>query len=378
MKPDLMIYCQHSLGLGHFIRSIALAEALAENFAVTFFNGGPVPQGIALPEGVRFIHLPPLRLEQDGSLSGAGDPAVILAARRDRMLTEASALRPAVLVVELYPFGRKKFAGEIDPLIASVHARGGQVVCSVRDVLVTARVDQMRHDERAAATLNALFDRVLVHTDPVLFRLDDSFRPATPLAIPVDHTGYVLRKAGGTAVARPGGPTLVAAGGGAVGHAIYRAAIEAQPILAESHGWDMTLVAGPLFPEADWLDLVERAQQVPGLTLVRAVPSMAPLLAASGRFVGQCGYNSALEVCQARLPALFVPFARGQESEQTCRAEKLRELGLAEWMPETELDGTALARRLSALLSPASDAQIAIDGARESARILLESVRCTA
>ncbi len=378
MTPDLLIYCQHSLGLGHFIRSLTLAEALAEHFAVTFFNGGPVPQGIALPDAIRFIHLPPLRLEEDGSLSGAGDPAVILAARRDRMLAEASALLPAVLVVELYPFGRKKFAGEIDPLIASVRAHGGQVVCSVRDVLVTARADQARHDERAAMTLNAQFDRVLVHTDAALFRLDQTFNPATRLVIPVDHTGYVLRGTDCIAGGHPGGPTLVAAGGGVVGHAIYHAAIAAQPILAETKGWDMTLVAGPLFPEADWLDLIERAQGVQGLTLVRSVPSMSPLLAVSGRFVGQCGYNSALEVCQAGLPALFVPFARGQESEQTCRAEKLHELGLAQWMAEAELDGPTLARRLSDLPPPAGDASIAVNGAQESARILVEAVRCTA
>ena len=33
MKPRLLFYCQHSLGLGHFVRSLALAEALAANEA---------------------------------------------------------------------------------------------------------------------------------------------------------------------------------------------------------------------------------------------------------------------------------------------------------------------------------------------------------
>lgn len=378
MKPTLLLYCQHSLGLGHFVRSLALAEAFAEHFSVIFFNGGPVPQGIELPRGIHFEHLPPLRLQEDGSITGEDDADLLLAKRRDKMLTVASQSRPAVLVVELYPFGRKKFAVEIEPLIECVRAKGGQVTCSVRDVLVTARADQARHDERAVQTLNARFDRVLVHTDRALFALEDSFRPETPLAIPVDYTGYVVREDTCATGQCPDGPTLVAAGGGVVGHAIYQAAIAAQPLLAQSKGWDMTLVAGPLFPEEDWRDLQLQAAGVTGLTLVRAVPSMAPLLAASGRFVGQCGYNSALEVCQAELPALFVPFARGQESEQTFRAAKLQELGLAQWMLESALNGPALVQRLVDLDPPSGAARIAMDGARTSARLLKEAVLCNA
>ncbi len=71
MKPRLLFYCQHSLGLGHFVRSLALVEALATRFDVVFFNGGPVPMAMDLPSAVRFVHLPPLRMEEDGGLSGA-------------------------------------------------------------------------------------------------------------------------------------------------------------------------------------------------------------------------------------------------------------------------------------------------------------------
>jgi predicted glycosyltransferase len=377
MKPGLLLYCQHSLGLGHFVRSLALAEAMAEHFAVTFFNGGPVPEGIVLPDCIRFVHLPPLRMQEDGSIAGEGDVGAILAERRDRMLTVAREAPAAVLVVELYPFGRKKFAVEIDPLIDLVRQRGGRVACSVRDVLVTDRADQSRHDDRAAQTLAKMFDCVLVHTDPRLFVLTDSFQPQVPMKVPVEHTGYVVRSRSAGASGAPDGPTLVAAGGGAVGHALYAAAIDAQSRLKAERGWDMVLVAGPLLPEADWSTLCERTHGVAGLTLLRSVPSMVPLLAASGRFAGQCGYNSALEVCQAGLPALFVPFARGRESEQTARAIKLREVGLADWMPEQGLTGEVLAKRLGALQPPTGGASLDLDGARKSARLLQEMVSCT-
>jgi predicted glycosyltransferase len=378
MKTSLLVYCQHSLGLGHFVRSLALAEAVTEHFSVVFFNGGPVPEGFVLPDNIRFEHLPPIRMQDDGSIIGDIDIDQLLAKRRDHMLAAARETGAKMLVVELYPFGRKKFAVEIDPLIEAVRAQGGRVACSVRDVLVTARVDQARHDDRAAQALNRFFDCVLVHTDERLFALLDSFTPATPLSIPVEHTGYIVRSRQPATGGCEDGPTLVAAGGGAVGQALYRAALAAQRNLFAAKGWQMTLVAGPLFPEADWDVLYASVEGVPGLTLVRSLPSLTPLLARAGRFVGQCGYNSALEVCQAGLPALFVPFARGQESEQTARAEKLKDLGLADWMPEAGLTGAALAEHILALYPPVPGARIDLDGAQKSAGILREMALCSA
>ena len=372
MKPLALLYCQHSLGLGHFVRSLALAEAMVEHFDLVFLNGGPVPEGLALPEGMRFEMLEPLRLQDDGSIAGEGDTESILGLRRERMLEIARTLKPSLLVVELYPFGRKKFAVELDPLIAQVRAGGGKVACSVRDVLVNARLDQARHDERAACKLNAGFDAVLVHSDERLFRLDDSFAPASPLAIPIHHTGYVTRRAEAPSPPNPGGPTLVSAGGGAVGHALYAAALEAQPRLYAERGWKMTLVTGPMFPEADWNRLANAAQGVPGIIAVRSLPALSPLLRRAGRFAGQCGYNSALEVVQAGIPALFVPFARGQESEQTARAGMLESLGLASSLPEADLTGAKLADALLGLEPPKATASLDTDGAANSAGLLRE------
>jgi predicted glycosyltransferase len=370
MKPTAMIYCQHSLGLGHFVRSLTLAEALTDDFQVVFLNGGPVPDGFVLPETIHFIHLPPLRLGEDGSISGAGNTETLLYARRDIMCAAARTARPALLLVELYPFGRKKFAVEIDPLIDIVRGDGGKIACSVRDILVTERADQARHDERAAIKLNACFDAVIVHADARLFDLSDSFNAATPVTVPILYSGYVARACVRQRSIKPDGMTLVAAGGGAVGHTVYLAAIAAQPQLMAERGWAMTLVAGPLFPEADWDGLVMAAHGVDGLRLRRSVPSMQPLLAESGRFVGQCGYNSALEVLQAGLPSLFIPFARGQESEQTARAQKLNGLGLADWMPEKRLADNTLAKRLMALNAPSVTHTLDLKGARKSAVIL--------
>ncbi|MCB0994393.1 MAG: hypothetical protein KDB21_04840, partial [Acidimicrobiales bacterium] len=59
-KPSLLFYCQHSLGLGHLVRSMALADGLREHFDVVLLNGGRLPDGTVVPEGVEVVNLPPL------------------------------------------------------------------------------------------------------------------------------------------------------------------------------------------------------------------------------------------------------------------------------------------------------------------------------
>ena len=49
MKPALLFYCQHSVGLGHLMRSYALCDRLAERFRVVLIAGGELPNGIDPP-----------------------------------------------------------------------------------------------------------------------------------------------------------------------------------------------------------------------------------------------------------------------------------------------------------------------------------------
>lgn len=50
-KPTLLFYCQHSLGMGHLVRSFRLAEALRQEFRTVFVNGGLLPDAPAPANG---------------------------------------------------------------------------------------------------------------------------------------------------------------------------------------------------------------------------------------------------------------------------------------------------------------------------------------
>src|SRR5918994_1726033 len=99
-------------------------------------------------------------------------------ARRRTLLEAYRSSRPRVLLLELFPFGRRKFAAELLPLLD--HARSAPrpplAACSVRDLLVGGRRDQQAHDEVACALANQYLDAVLVHSDPRFARFDETFR----------------------------------------------------------------------------------------------------------------------------------------------------------------------------------------------------------
>ena len=386
-KPVLLMHCQHAVGLGHLTRSLALAAALAEPFRVVIYCGGAVPAHLSPAAGVEIVQLPPLSRNQEGRVVSVDERYTLERARELRaelLVGAARALRPAVVVAELFPFGRRAFAGEIQALIdeARVQPAGPALIaCSVRDILVGRGAQQPDFDESACALVNGHFDAVLVHADPRFARLEESFRSRTPLRSPVHYTGFVTNGASAAPAPAARAPrVVVSAGGGSVGEPLLRAALDSQPSLCRDDGLAMRVIAGPFLAEEGWQELRARAAGRDGLELVRSVPDLPAELRSATASVSQCGYNTALEVLCARVPALVVPYFAPDEDEQTRRAERLVELGAVRALAADQVDGRALAREVRALRHfrpPAVD--LDMGGAQASAEILsrLHALRAT-
>jgi predicted glycosyltransferase len=374
-RPALLFYCQHSLGIGHLTRSFALAAAMTQHFRVVFLNGGRLPPGLAVPSGVEVIDLPALGMDDGHTLvsrDAAHGVAQAQAARRERILRAVREARPAVLLVELFPFGRKKFAGEILPMIRLARRQGARVACSLRDILVDARPDQQHHDDRARWLTDRYFDAVLVHADRRLAALEDSFRPRQPLRTPLHYTGYVVPERDGSQRVPRRDHLLVSAGGGIVGAALFRLALEARARMREP--MPLRIVAGPFLPEMQWLELQLWAAHLPDVELLRQVSDMAPEMRCARASLSQCGYNTALDIVVADVPALVLPYATVTENEQSSRAQRLAALGVLRCAPAT-IGAATLARELDALRAFAPRAAaLDLDGAARSAQCLHELV----
>lgn len=374
-RPTLLFYCQHSLGIGHLTRSFALAAALAEYFHVVFLNGGRLPPGLPVPGGIDLIDLPALGMDDGHTVISRDARHNVAEARAQRRALIESAVRvhrPAVVLVELFPFGRKKFAAEILAMIRLARRQPGapaRIACSLRDILVDARPDQQHHDDRARWLTDRYFDVVLVHADPALARLEDSFHPRQPLRVPVVYTGYVAPARADQGNPVRGEHVLVSAGGGIVGDTLFQTALAARALMRTP--LPIRMIAGPFLPEPQWRSLQQAARGVAGVELVRQVPDMVAEMRRARASVSQYGYNTALDILVSGVPALVVPYATKTENEQSQRALRLAQLGALQHLGADALDAFTLALGIEALLTFQPRAAVLnLQGAAESARRL--------
>ncbi len=351
---DVLLYVQHLLGIGHLRRAALLAKALNQNgISVILVSGGGPVDGLDIG-AAGFVQLPPLRTRDESFselLDSSGRPIdeAWKAARRVRLLALYLAVKPRVLLIEMFPFGRRQMRFELLPLLeaAAASTPRPQVLCSLRDVL-----SRNRRPEKTAWMLDTFgrhFDLALVHGDPDFLPLERSFPEAAGIAAKLRYTGYVVEEAPAPDPGTDGtGEVIVSTGGGAVAGPLIEAALAARVPgpLAEAP-WRFLI--GPNMAEAAFRDLVARADA--GVIIERARPDFRGLLARAALSISQAGYNTVLEVLAAGVPAVVVPFAAGAETEQSLRARALAERGVLTLVEEAVLGPESLAAGIAAALA---------------------------
>ena len=380
-RPSILFYCQHSLGMGHLVRSLAVGESLSRHFRVMLLNGGRLPKGMVIPPSVQVINLPPLGIDDTNQLVSHDKRISVERAleRRKKMIrTCFDNLRPAVVVLELFPFGRKKFAVELRPLLETAHSdeRRAFIVCSLRDIFGSRTVNQQKYDDRAAALANQFLDLVLVHSDPSFAHFDESFHPAVPLKVPVIHTGFVVpRPTPASGIERSRKRIVVSAGGGIAGEPLLRTAIDALRCFEDDSQIEMKIIAGPFLPEDTWTELRTLARGKPQLSVVRCVGNLCDELRGAAVSISQAGYNTCLDIVRAGVPALLVPHAKGTDNEQQKRALRLQRLGAAEVLDHENLHAARLAAAIRELINrEMARPQFDMDGAKRSTQIITSMI----
>jgi predicted glycosyltransferase len=381
MTGSVLFYVQHLLGIGHLQRALRIAEALArDGVAVTLVSGG-APVALPRDPAIRFVQLAPVRAKDARFelVDGTGKPIDdrLREDRRSALIAAFALARPDAVIIEGYPFARRAFRFELEPLIAAVRAARPRprLICSVRDIVVM-RDDPERHRD-IARRVRRDFDAVLVHGDAAFIPFEASFPAAPEIADRVIYTGYVClppeTMPEAMSQAMHGGEVVVSAGGGAAGHALLKAALAARRsgCLAELP-W--RLITGTNLPESDFAALSE--DTLPGVVIERFCYNFVGLLRGCRVSVSQAGYNTVLDILATQARAVLVPFAAERETEQLVRAERLAALGAVELVREKELSPGALAAAIGRAAAR-EPARVAIDtaGAAKSARLIAAMIR---
>jgi predicted glycosyltransferase len=374
----IVVYCQHVLGIGHLFRTIEICKALTGH-DVILVTGGPQVD-TDLPGHVRQFRLPDLQMSQEfkGLYSSQKNTPLdqIKEQRQKRLFDLFKKEKPDVFLVELYPFGRKAFRFELDPVLQAIDDKklpACRVVCSVRDILVE-KEDTAKHEARAVNTLNRYFNAVLVHADPNLAQIGETFTRFDEISIPVIYTGYIARRpapdVGGKMrrqlqIGRDEILIVASAGGGNVGAPLLEAVICAFDRLQVKNRPYLKVFTGPYLDQGEFNRLKRLAGK--DVEINTFSPDFLSYMAAADLSVSMGGYNTTMNILATGVPALVWPFH--QNREQRMRSERLDQMGVLKVVPDEDLDPDRLAGIMARVLTTADrlPGQIDLNGAANTA-----------
>lgn len=367
----VLFYVQHLLGIGHIARASRVANAMQrDGFDVTLVTGGlPVPGFPA--DGLKHVALSPIAVGDSGfsglvDINGKAVDDSFKQLRTTLLLNTFEEVKPDIVIIEAFPFGRRQVRFELLPLLQAIEQSRPRplLMTSLRDILQER--NKPGRDEETIELVKKHFDTILVHGDPNFVKLEETFPLAHEISARVVYTGLVAPEP-------PPEPTeqydvVVSAGGGAVGAELIKSALEASNIVDDVNSW--CLITGPNMPQADF-DAIS-AQASDKVSVFRFRKDFPSLLSAAKLSVSQAGYNTVCDILRAKCRSLLIPFAVGGETEQGARAERLAKLQLAHVLQEDQISGPAMADAIrQALALPSPDSQnLDLNGAQGTAAIL--------
>jgi predicted glycosyltransferase len=371
---SILFYVQHLLGIGHVYRATRVARALVRHgFSVHIAWGGTRLPSIDLA-GLEVTWLEPVRAA-DAEIAALvrpdGTPAgeELLARRRETLLSLLNGLKPDIVITEAFPFGRRKMQFELIPFMQAARAAPWHpmTVASIRDIMA-----ENRKEARARESIRMArdwYDIVLVHGDPSLIRIEATLQYADEIAAKVRYTGIVAPELPDLSKAPSiRAEVVVSAGGGAVGHALTKAAIGANSysrLLPDN--W--LLVVGPERAEADYDALRRLAGE--GMRVVQFVPDLTRVMASAKVSASRAGYNTVADVMRAGCRAVLCPFEGGQETEQLHRAKLFERRGMVRLVRDGALDARALGAAVDEAVTFVPQTPVVdLNGAEASAKII--------
>lgn len=380
------IYVQHLLGSGHLVRMKSLAVALAgSGHQVTLISGGvasanttPTPTSLH-DDNYELFQLPAIKSAVDDfsvllDETNAPISSDFKQHRKNQLLQRVAKLAPHAMLVETFPFGRQALRFELLPLMQMLDKMRPRPLrfCSVRDILQTRTYKRY---QQTVAEVQDWFDYVLVHADPTVATLDETFPLASQLNDKVFYSGYLYDKSGHTNEARyqgsgqgtnmdalHSGEIIISSGGGAVGFKLLQTALVAKRYSSQKHRiW--RILVGRNMPVSQFNELKNSAGE--GIVVEWNRADFAALLGTCAVSVSQAGYNTVLDALWANCRSVLVPFAQNGETEQSYRAEKFAKMGRAVVLQEKELQPRPLAAAIErAAALDLSDCQpLRLDGA---------------
>lgn len=350
----VMFYCQHILGMGHLVRSREIVRGLLGEYQVCFINGGEVIKEFPFPPGVEVVNIPAVKTNTEFQGLQPVDTSLSLdevkQMRLEQLMGVFEKFQPDILIIELFPFGRRSFSFELIPLVEKAKAAGTKIVSSLRDIVVTKQ-NQERHEEKVCRLMNKYFDMLLIHGDRQFVELEESFSRVGDLNCQVYYTGYVTQPVPEITeenkLSLPDKPMILASvGGGRFGHELLRCIAKATPILEQALPHHIQMFTGPFMPEEVFDELQEIVAGRTNITTLRYTSQFLAYMQRADLSISMSGYNTTMNILSTSVRAMILPFTGNNDREQTIRAKKLEKLGRVKAISPEDLQPEKFAHQI--------------------------------
>jgi predicted glycosyltransferase len=330
-KSRGLFYCQYLVGIGHLVRSLNICRCLIKEFEIDFLQGGQDVQ-LSLPSpAFHPIQLPPIEgsnlVQQEASLER-------LFKTRQGFINQLDAPYD-FLITELFPFSKWDFKEEVLSLINHVKKNNPQclILCSLRDSFVQ---NPLAREKEILEIISCHYDAVFVHSDPRVFKLEESFSLAQQLAGKVSYTGFIVHPETHLALKREK-RIVTSLGEGAFGEELMDAVLKVAP---EFPDYQFVFIMGPKSPPSLASSLKQKGRQLEAsnIRIHPFVENFPEFLSASALSISLGGYTI-MDAVFTKTPALVIP---SKFLDQYVRGLKFQAFGFIRLLTDQQLDPPSL------------------------------------
>lgn len=358
-RRKILFYCQSLVGLGHLTSSLLVIRELLKHSDVDLIHGGQTVHVWPEHGGFRHLRLPTILIdsETDELYVPDSDCSIeALWAARSEAIEHFVHWPYDAVMVEFFPFGRRRLKKEILGLFRAVRQACGPIpiFSFVREILVPSPLDA---EQRMVQLVQDHIHTIFVRGDPEVVRFEETFSLTDAIANRLVYAGYVS----------PPPPTqwpvrlkriMVSQGGGEIGRVVLHAAIQAAPLLLDYH---FLVVASSRAAESEIGELRSLVKS-PNVEVVTFLSDFQENLLNSALSVSLGGDNTMMDVISTRTPALAFPYPGN--SEQALRIKKLSDKGFVFPLTIDDLTPERFSVKIKeTLCNSYPESAISIDGA---------------
>jgi len=360
---NILMYSHDTYGLGHIRRTMAIASHLKDdNTNILILTGSPIAGRFSFPERVDFVRIPGMIKKTNDeyqSLSIRIDQEQALSIRTNIILATAKAFRPNLFIIDKEPLGLKR---EVLPTLEWLKefSPSSRSILGLRDILddsAVIRLDWQKKD--VYSYLQKLYDEIWVYGDKKIYDPVKKYNMPDSLHGKVKFTGYIPRKQQPPKtkvnvrkryrVLDDDKFILITTGGGGDGAEVLEHYISMHDYYPASLPFKSIIITGPFMPKKTRERLRKRARRF-GIKTLPFHPRLEELIAAADLVISMGGYNTICEILTQHTPSLIIP-RQTPRREQLIRAQRLKDEGLLDFIPWSDVTPQLLREKIFTLLN---------------------------